>query len=77
MFTDEELAVRQQYFVRVKVNALDDRPESNWSISRGFSIRGVQKLYPILSPNKYLAGCKMIQFPHQLMPTAPATYFAH
>ena len=52
VFTDEELAVRQQYFVRVKVNALDDRPESNWSISRGFSIRGVQKLYPILSPNK-------------------------
>lgn len=51
VFTDQELQVRTQYFVRVKANAIDDRPASNWSISTGFSIRGVQKLYPILSPD--------------------------
>ena len=51
VFTDQELEVRTDYFVRVKANAIDDRPASKWSISTGFSIRGVQKLYPILSPS--------------------------
>ncbi|MBW2961768.1 DUF4957 domain-containing protein [Mesonia aestuariivivens] len=59
IFTDQELEVRQQYYVRVKVAALADRPESKWSVSRGFSIRGVQKLYPVLSPSILATSVKV------------------
>lgn len=50
VFTDAELAVRKKYYVRVKANAYEDRPESYWSESKGFKITGIQLLHPIYEP---------------------------
>ena len=40
--TDENLAIKQIYFARVKTNANGSTPESKWVVSSGFSIRGEQ-----------------------------------
>lgn len=40
--TDDTLEVRQKYFARVKANAWGDRPESEWIVSPGFKIQGIQ-----------------------------------
>lgn len=40
--TDDKLAVRKKYWVRVKANATGDQPESKWAESSGFQITGVQ-----------------------------------
>ncbi|MEH6405680.1 MAG: DUF4957 domain-containing protein, partial [Leeuwenhoekiella sp.] len=50
VFTDQELEVRKKYFARIKANAIDDRPESNWTRSYSFRITGIQILYPLYSP---------------------------
>lgn len=50
VFTDAELAVRQKYYVRIKANSYEDRPESYWSESTPFKITGIQLLYPLYSP---------------------------
>ncbi|RDV15317.1 DUF5123 domain-containing protein [Pontibacter diazotrophicus] len=47
VFTDEQLQVRQDYFARVKANALGDRPESNWVVSNSFRISGEQIFAPL------------------------------
>lgn len=51
VITDQEIPVRRDLFVRVKANALPDRPESYWSQSAKFKIVGVQILHPIYDPN--------------------------
>lgn len=51
VITDQEIPVRKDLFVRVKANALPDRPESYWSQSAKFQIIGVQILHPIYDPN--------------------------
>jgi hypothetical protein len=45
--TDDKLAVRQKYYVRVKANAYADQPESKWMESSGFSISGTQLFQPV------------------------------
>jgi hypothetical protein len=45
--TDEKLAVRKKYYVRVKTNAYEDQPESKWIESSGFSISGTQLFQPV------------------------------
>lgn len=39
---DDKLKVRKKYFVRVKALSTNGQPESNWMISRSFSITGEQ-----------------------------------
>jgi len=51
VITDQEIPVRKDLFIRVKANALPDRPESYWSKSARFKIIGVQILHPIYDPN--------------------------
>jgi hypothetical protein len=45
--TDDKLAVRQKYYVRVKANAYADHPESKWIESSGFAISGTQLFKPV------------------------------
>ncbi|HLR36819.1 MAG TPA: DUF5123 domain-containing protein, partial [Chitinophagaceae bacterium] len=40
--TDEKIEVRQKYFARVRANNLGDRPSSQWVVSHGFQIQGIQ-----------------------------------
>lgn len=49
VFTDDQLQVRQNYFARIKANALGDRPESKWVTSNSFRIRGEQIFEPVLA----------------------------
>ena len=50
VFTDAELEVRKTYFARIKANAYEDRPESNWTPGYSFRIRGIQILYDVYAP---------------------------
>jgi len=50
-FTDQEVPVRKNLFVRVKTNSIDNRPESYWSQSNRIRIIGIQILHPIYEPN--------------------------
>lgn len=45
--TDDKLAVRKKYWVRVKALATADQPESQWQISNSFSISGEQLFFPL------------------------------
>lgn len=51
VITDQEIPVRKNYFVRVKTNAYEDRPESYWSASKRIRISGTQIMHPIYDPN--------------------------
>lgn len=45
--TDEKLAVRKKYYVRVRAEATANQPESQWQVSSGFSITGEQLFLPV------------------------------
>lgn len=47
--TDEKLAIKQDYYARVKANANDKAADSNWSMSSSFRITGEQFLTTIPS----------------------------
>lgn len=42
LVADDKLKVRKKYYVRVKALSLNGQPESNWMVSRSFSISGEQ-----------------------------------
>lgn len=45
--TDDKLTIRKKYYMRLKANAYNDQPESNWVISSGFTIIGEQFFLPV------------------------------
>lgn len=45
--TDERVAVRKKYYVRIKALATVDQPESEWLVSTWFTISGEQLFYPL------------------------------
>ncbi|WEK20929.1 MAG: DUF4957 domain-containing protein [Candidatus Pedobacter colombiensis] len=45
--TDEKLAVRKKYYVRVKALATANQPDSQWQVSGSFSITGEQLFLPL------------------------------
>ncbi|GAA0542349.1 DUF5123 domain-containing protein [Chitinophaga japonensis] len=47
--TQEHLAPREKYFIRVKTNGANGTPESKWLTSNGFSITGEQLFLPLES----------------------------
>ncbi|VDH16034.1 Uncharacterised protein [Algoriella xinjiangensis] len=51
VLTDQEIPVRKNYFVRVKTNTYENRPESYWSLSKRIKIVGIQILHPVYEPN--------------------------
>nr|WP_314545327.1 hypothetical protein [uncultured Empedobacter sp.] len=51
VITDQEIPVRKNFFIRVKTNAYENRPESHWSVSKRIKIIGIQILHPIYDPN--------------------------
>ena len=51
VITDQEISVRKNFFIRVKTNAYENRPESHWSVSKRIKIIGIQILHPIYDPN--------------------------
>lgn len=45
--TQSTVKIRTTYYVRVKANAYQDQPESNWSLFKSFKITGEQLFLPI------------------------------
>jgi hypothetical protein len=45
--TDDKITIRKKYYMRLKANAYQDQPESNWVISSGFTIIGEQFFLPV------------------------------
>lgn len=45
--SDDKLEVRKKYYVRVKALAANGQPESEWQLSKSFSISGEQLFLPI------------------------------
>ncbi|MBV4357296.1 DUF4957 domain-containing protein [Pinibacter aurantiacus] len=45
--TEDQVALRTKYFIRVKANTYEDQPESKWLNGASFAINGVQIFLPI------------------------------
>ncbi|SOD12146.1 DUF4957 domain-containing protein [Pedobacter xixiisoli] len=47
---EEKIKVRKKYYVRVKALSTNGQPESNWMVSRSFTITGEQYFLPLYEP---------------------------
>jgi hypothetical protein len=48
--TESNLKVREKYYARIKALAIDDQPESKYTVSSQFSLTGTQRFLPIYTP---------------------------
>lgn len=58
-FTEDSLNARVEYFAKVRTNQFKGHDASNWTLSQGFSIRGLQLFKPIYQPDVNATGLKL------------------